>query len=256
MAVGRVGYDASMPLPNAVVIGAMKCGTTALHQYLDRRPQISMAAAKELNFFTGPAQAPDVDPAEWWRHGQWHRGTAWYATQFDAASPVRGETSPGYTSPDHPEVPRRMASVLPDARLVFLVRDPVARAVSHYRHHHREGHESRPLDQALLDPCSHYLARGRYFTLLQPFLEHFPAEQLLVVVSERLRADRRGQLGRIFGHLGADPLWWHPDLDAEWHLGASGETPSEAVAAELRARVADDTEALRRFLDDELPEWS
>src|SRR3954470_10329564 len=130
-------------LPTVIAIGAMKCGTTALHRYLDAHPQISMATVKEVNFFIGATTAPDGDEDTWWQHGQWHRGVAWYAGLFDETAPVRGETSPGYTSPASTEAAGRMAAVVPDARLVYLVRHPLDRAVSQYRHHVRDGTETR-----------------------------------------------------------------------------------------------------------------
>jgi hypothetical protein len=245
-----------MSLPNLVVIGAMKCGTSALHRYLDLHPQIDMAAMKEVNFFNGPAESPDAPRDEWWRHGQWHRGPDWYAGLFDDRAPVRGETSPGYTSPDHPEVPGRMAALLPDVRLIYLVRDPAERAVSHYRHHVRDGAEHRPLEDAVLDPHSHYLSRARYHERLQPYLEHFTAGQILVLVTERLRHDRRGELRRAFTHVGVDPDWWHPELEQEWHVGDGPTVASLAIDREIRARLADDTDRLRQLLDDEIAEWA
>ena len=243
-------------LPNAVVVGAMKCGTTALHRYLAAHPQVSMADAKEVNFFLGPDVPPDPDPSTWWRTGRWHQGVDWYASLFDPASPVRGESSPGYTSPHHPEVAERMARVLPDARLVYLVRDPVDRAVSQYRHHVRDGAERRPVHEAVLDPHSQYLARSRYHERIRPFLERYRREQLLVVVQERLRDDRRGELRRVFAHVGADPEWWDEDLlTPRHHVG----DPDRPVAAGLRAavqeQVADDVHRLTDLIEDDVPEW-
>ncbi len=84
----------------------MKCGTSALHQLLGRHPDIAMSEPKELNFFFGPARAG----AGSWTRGNWHRGVGWYERHFDARAGVRGESSPGYTSPSHPEVAGRMAA--------------------------------------------------------------------------------------------------------------------------------------------------
>ena len=80
-------------LPTVVIIGAMKCGTTSLHRYLDLHPQAAMSRPKELNFFIGPVAAGSAD----WARGNWHRGAAWYAAHFDPSAEVRGEASPGYT---------------------------------------------------------------------------------------------------------------------------------------------------------------
>ncbi|HET6628115.1 MAG TPA: sulfotransferase [Nocardioidaceae bacterium] len=112
-------------------------------------------------------------------------------------TPVRGETSPGYTSPDHALAPGRMARVLPGARLLYLVRDPVDRAVSQYEHHAREGAERRTLAEAVLDPDSQYVSRGRYLQRLEPFLHRFSGDRVQVVVQERLRDYRRRELRRV-----------------------------------------------------------
>jgi Sulfotransferase domain len=187
-------------LPNLIVIGAMKCGTTALHRILDTHPDIAMAPEKELNFFFGPATQPPT-----WHAGNWHRGTDWYAGRFDARARVRGEASPGYTSPHHPEVAARMATVVPEARLVYLVRDPLARAVSQYHHHVRDGTEHRPIVAALRDPASQYLSRSCYHARLEPFLAHYHPDRITAVAQEALRADPRRALGPLLRQLDVDP---------------------------------------------------
>jgi hypothetical protein len=243
-------------LPNLVVIGAMKCGTTAVHANLDRHPDIAMATGKELNFFFGPdTPPPGVAPGEWWRHGQWHRGVSWYCGHFDPTAKVRGETSPGYTDPSHPAVAGRMREVLPDARLVYLVRDPVARAASQWAHHVRDGTEPRPIGAALLDPASQYLARSRYVARVRPFLEAFPG-RLLVVVQERLLADPRGQLHRIFEHVGADPDYWDEAMASRRHEADGAVDVPHAVRRRFWTEVRADVEELRSLLDDDLPEWA
>lgn len=243
-------------LPNLVVIGAMKCATTALHRYLDTHPAVSMATLKETNFFTGTDRAPHGDPSTWWRSGQWHRGLEWYASLFDPDMPVRGETSPGYTSPDQLRAPERMHRTIPDAQLVYLVRDPVERAVSQYEHHVRDGDERRPLEDALLDPDSQYLARSRYFERLRPFLDRFRNDQILVIVQERLRDDRRAELRRLFAHVGADENWWSPEIQRRWHVGPRRTSASPRLHAAVGQAVAEDTARLRKYLDDDLPEWN
>lgn len=236
-------------LPNLIVIGAMKCATTAMHHYLDGHPDIAMTARKEVNFFVGDEQAAD-------EADQWHRGWQWYASLFDPSAPVRGESSPGYTSPSFPDVAGRMARGLPDVRLVYLVRDPVQRAVSQYRHHQRDGAEHRPLSAALLDPESQYVARSRYHERLVPFLRHFAREQILVVVQERLLADRRAQMSRVYAHVGADPQWWDDMLQRRWHVGGPVDDVPCGLRQEFAGRVHDDTDRLRAFMHDELPEWA
>src|SRR5947208_8199938 len=105
-------------LPNLLIIGAQKCGTTSLHAYLDRHSDVHMAAEKELDFFI-------ADRA-------WRNGPAWYAGRFRDDAAVRGEASPNYTGwPVWDGVARRAAALIPLARLVYLVRDPLGRIGSH-----------------------------------------------------------------------------------------------------------------------------
>jgi Sulfotransferase family len=245
-----------LALPNVIVVGAMKCATTAMHRYLDAHPQVSMSTLKEVNFFIGSEVAPHDDPETWWRSGLWHRGVAWYASLFDPTAPVRGETSPGYTSPDAPEVPARMAGLIPEARLLYLVRHPVDRAVSQYRHHYRDGTERRPLEDALLDPASQYLARSRYHERLAPYLQLFPVEQILVVVQERLLRDRCGQMETVYRHLGVDPDWRGDVLAQEFHVGGDRVNLPPKLSGAFMQCVEDDLAHLRALLQDDLPEWS
>jgi hypothetical protein len=122
-------------LPNLIDIGVMKCATTTLHRYLDPHPDVAMSEPKELNFFCGPRRLDGHrDDQTAWLAGNWHRGVGWYAAQFLPA-PVRGEASPGYTSPSFPRAAERMARIVPGARLVYLMRDPLERAVSQYLYH-------------------------------------------------------------------------------------------------------------------------
>ena len=108
-------------LPNLIIIGAQKCGTTSLHYYLNLHPQILMSREKELNFFI--------------TERNWSKGVDWYRSQFVEKAEIYGESSPNYT--DYIRfggVPERMYSVVPDARLIYILRDPIERIVSHYVH--------------------------------------------------------------------------------------------------------------------------
>jgi hypothetical protein len=246
-------------LPEVVIVGAMKCGTSALHRYLDDHPDIAMSSPKELNFFFGRDDPADCGSEEQhdWHGGSWRLGVDWYASRFDPTAPVRGEASPGYTSPSHPEVAGRMAALLPEARLLYLVRDPLARAVSQYHHHHREGSERRPLGEALLDPASQYVARSRYHERLAPFLAHYPAGQIAIVAQEELRAHRRSTLRTVYEFVGVDAGHWSEASTREWHIGGR---PSEHVSPDVverfHAEVRDDADRLRELAGRDLPGWS
>lgn len=252
-------------LPDLVVIGAMKCGTTALHAALDEHPQIVMSRPKELNFFFGPARGDARTP---WTAGNRWRGVDWYTGHFPADARLGGESSPGYTSPDHPGVAGRMAALLPAARLVYLVRDPLVRALSQYDHHRAEGSERRDLADALCDPASQYLARGRYHERLLPFLAHYPRERILVVAQEDLAAARATTLRRVCAFVGVDPALWRDAPSSEAPSRSRAVAPPRAAPDErlaevdprLRARLADalrdDARRLRDLSGQALASWS
>jgi sulfotransferase family protein len=240
-------------LPNLVVIGAMKCGTSALHRYLDLHPEIAMSDPKELNFFYGP----DGHLGDAWHPGNWRRGSAWYASHWPGAAPVRGESSPGYTSPSHIGVAERMAALIPSAKLVYLVRDPVDRALSQYRHHVAEGTEGRAPEEALLDPASQYVPRGRYFDRVRPFLEVFPRDRIAIVSREELLTERRMALRTLFDFLEVDASFWSDGLNLLWHTSNGGEP---RLCTRLQARLAeafvDDANRLRELSGRAFPGWS
>jgi len=226
-------------LPSLIVIGAMKCATTALHDYLDAHPDITMSRPKELNFFSGCSM----------------RDLARYAAHFDAGSKLRGESSPGYTSPSFPDVAARMASTVPDVRLVYVVRDPVERALSQYRHHRRDHTERRPLEEAVLDTNSQYISRSKYYERLQPFLHHFDPAQIHVVVQERLLADRRHEMTDVYRHVGAEEVE-ALQLPKAPDRRSSGAAVPPAVRSALWGHVRPDVEQLRHFMQDRLLEWN
>ena len=209
-------------LPNLIVIGAKKAGTTSLYHYLASHPDIWMPQEKELDFFVAGRN--------------WPRGAGWYRRQFDAAAPVRGEASPNYTAlPQHPGVPERMASVIPDARLVYLVRDPIERLVSHHHMAVATGRERRPLAAATANLSeSVYVAQGRYWMQLDPYLRHFAPEQVLVVDQDELGRNRAAALRRVFGFLGVDAEFVSQDFD-EVHFPAMARRRRRPVAKAILA---------------------
>lgn len=163
-----------------------------------------MSAEKELSFFVEALN--------------WSRGIDWYRAQFSARARVRGEASPGYACyPQYPGVPARMHAVVPQAKLIYLVRDPVARLLSHYRHNVCEHREARGLEEAVRQPESIYVARSRYFMQLEQYLPYYPPEQILIVQQEALRTERRATLRRVFAFLGVNPDFFDPRMRWERH---------------------------------------
>jgi hypothetical protein len=226
-------------LPAIILAGGMRCGTTSLFDCLKDHPQVSPSRRKEVHFF-------DL---------QFGRGTGWYRRQFaplrrlpDGTDTRPFESSPYYIF--HPAVPARVREVAPDTKIVFLLRDPVERAVSHFRKNVRDGREPLPFaaalaaederlagttERLLADPRhtspAHqyfsYKARGCYADQLLRWREHFPTSQLLALDAGRMFADPAAVLAELLAFLALDP--WQP---AAFEVrNASRTTPPDDAAA-------------------------
>lgn len=172
----------------------MKAGTTSLYDWLGLQAEVFVPGIKEPNFFSDG--------------GEWSRGIDWYGSLFqDAASDqCVGEGSVGYTDPSRAAIASsRIASVIPNVRLVFVARDPVERARSHYRHEVLRGHEKLSLTEALATQDSPYAQRSLYFRCLRPYLESFPREQICVVTFESLFGSDELAWNEIVRFLGLEP---------------------------------------------------
>ena len=185
-------------LPEFLGLGTQKGGTTTLQQLLNQHPAVHLAACKEVHYFS--------------KH--WEQPTSWYASHFNAALPqqICGEITPFYLF--HPEAPQRIHRLLPDAKLIVLLRDPVERALSQYFHSRRLGLEPLPLEQAFqaeVDRLSSgemvhlqehsYVSRSRYVEQLDRYLNLFPEQQLLVLQSETFFANPTTTWQRIEAFL-------------------------------------------------------
>lgn len=178
-------------LPHFIIIGAMKCGTTTLYRHLAEHPGIDMSRDKETDFFV--------------EDKGWGRGLGWYSEQFTRAEAIRGEASPNYTkSRDFPGVAARMAQTCPDVRLIYIVRDPVARAQSQFRHSVLIGDLAPDLDGfAGSHEYAHILDASLYARQLDAYLAHFPREALLILDFADLTRDPQGVMDRVHAHIGA-----------------------------------------------------
>ncbi len=160
-------------LPSLVVIGAMKSGTSSLYHYLASHPAMTPASLKETDYFRSP--------------DDFSQGLTWYENLFVGPGEVAYDVSPNYAKRHlFPGVPERMHSVLPDAKLVYLVRDPIERAVSHFVHSSASGAERRTFGEAIADPDSNYIQPSRYFFQVEEFLRFYPPERILIQTSEQL----------------------------------------------------------------------
>ncbi len=180
-------------LPDLLVIGTAKSGTTTLYRWLDDQPEITMSGPKEPNFFS--------------RDENYSRGIDWYSSLFaDIPGDVlAGEASVEYSAAERSTVAApRIAACLPNAKLVCLLRDPVERARSHYRHQVQRGREQRCFWDALSDAASPYVTDSMYDTCLRPFAET-AADRLCVVRFEDVVTEPSLGWAAIVGHLGLAP---------------------------------------------------
>lgn len=187
-------------LPNLIIIGAMKCGTTSLHYYLGFHPQIQMSAIKELDFFV--------------EHLNWRRGIDWYTAQFYGDEPVHGEASQHYTNyPQFGGVPARIHSVIPDVKLIYIMRDPVERIISHYMLNVSHNYDTRDIVTALTAPDrDQYLDRSKYYMQLEQYLQFFPRANLLLLKQEDLLARRHETMQAVFRFLNVDETFSSPEF--------------------------------------------
>jgi hypothetical protein len=201
--------DAGGRWPTFLIIGAHKAGTTSIYEYLNAHPEIRLSSPKELCYFIGPSTSPTVV-------SQWGRGQEWYRRNFVGTAVAHGEASTAYTNYPHtPGVPQRIHSLIRDVKLIYVVRDPVDRMVSHYLHVRGLGRERRCLSDILRSPelsNSAYLLRSCYWLQLQQYLEWFDADQILVVPFGRLVRERETIMSDIFRFLGVaddfvSPYW-------------------------------------------------
>jgi hypothetical protein len=182
--------------PNLFIIGAMKSGTTSLHEYLNTHPQIAMSEVKEPGFFVEELAL--------------RRGEEWYLSLFKTNPCYRyiGESSTHYTKlPDYRGVAERIFQFNPKARLIYIMRNPFERTISHYWHAVRDtyhGGERRSLLRAVAE-APEYLAFGDYAMQLEPYLRLFGRNSVFTLTFEALIRDPRQEIDRIVDWLGLTP---------------------------------------------------
>jgi len=204
-------------LPDFIIIGGMKCGTTSLYDFITRHPGILPAKKKEIHFFD--------------EHYLW--GKSWYASNFPLLLDKKnleielqhrvltGEATPNYMI--FPFVPKRIKNLIPTVKLIAILRNPVDRTYSHYQHAIKKNHENLSLEDSIkieekrLDsekekifdqkykPYHYryhtYLHKGHYEELLKNWYNEFPKDQILIVDSDKLKKNPKIVLNDIFTFL-------------------------------------------------------
>jgi hypothetical protein len=224
-----------MPRPTFLIVGAMKCGTTSLHYYLRQHPEIQIPTLKELNFFSGapgrfpyPTSAKRVERLDD------------YERLFDPKFRVRGEASPNYSVyPRRTGVPERISKIIPAAKLIYLVRDPIARTVAQYQLQVATANERLPLSEALgdlSDPYSLYTCPSLYAQQLEQYLRWFPEESILVIDQADLLHHQTATLREIFAFLSVDEAFVSAKFDEKLNTSEAHRTYSRFVVVSRWAR--------------------
>jgi len=205
-------------LPNMLIIGAAKAGTTALYRYLNEHPDIYMSAVKETNYF-----ACDGDDTKAWTERSVNnkfkfRTLDEYRQLFSEAgeASVVGEASPLYL--ESPTAASRIHALLPEVRLIASLRDPADRAFSAYMMKVRHARETWRVDKAF-DPESHYVRVGFYYEKVKRYYDLFPSRQIKVVLFNDLRRAPLDVCKDLFGFLGVDEKF-SPDMGQIHNVGA------------------------------------
>jgi hypothetical protein len=189
-----------LTLPDFLIVGAMRSGTTALATALGQHPELFMTPKKELHYFD-----VNID-----------NGIDWYESQFvDGTGSVVGEATPSYMFDDF--AVQRLSSTLPGAKLIAILRDPVDRAYSHYWHNRQRGRETLEFEAALEAESSRlhstdaldrlyfsYFSRGLYHRQLEYLCRFFPRSQLLTLIFEEFREDQATTLRQVWRFLGVN----------------------------------------------------
>ncbi|MEM7271203.1 MAG: sulfotransferase domain-containing protein [Pseudomonadota bacterium] len=220
-----------MSLPDFLIIGAMKCGTSTLQAQLKAQSGVFMTDPKEPNFFSDDdVYAKGLD---------WYRGL--YGDAPEGA--LKGEASTHYTKlPTYPDCVSRMRKDLDRPKLVYLVRNPVERLISHYLHLWSMREAPDDFETALSsDPT--LVAYSQYSMQIEPFVNWVGSQNIFLTSLERLKSRRSGELADIGEFLGIDTAW----VDASERMNASAD---RARAIPLQGLILDNPVAagLRRAL--------
>jgi hypothetical protein len=191
MTINKAHVGRGKRLPDYFVIGTMKSGTTSLYRWMGSQSEIFLPELKEVNFFA-------VDD-------QWIKGLDWYQGLFSGArdDQLVGEISGSCTCPRLCEKSSgRMANLIPNGLLIYVLRDPIERLRSHYRHQVQRGRERRSLRNALEEPDSEYVGHSLYFQCLEPYLKRFDRGQICVIRFESLTSETGTEWGHLMTSLG------------------------------------------------------
>lgn len=252
----------SFGLPDFLIIGTQKGGTSSLHRYLAQHPDILPPTVKEVHFFDG-GRTPEIDT--------FALGTDWYRGHFP--EPAEGkllfESTPRYLF--GPECAGRIKSLLPEAKLIVLLREPAERAISHYFHNVRMGREPLRIEEAFEAEAERiatwqndlmkieaghysYKSRGMYAEQLRLYFSCFDRNSVMIIQSERFFADEAGILSLVLDFLAVSPTSRAVNFTRR-NVGVNKAPVDAAVVAHLRNEFRDANEDLFNLIGQRYDSW-
>ncbi len=226
-------------LPNCIVNGVAKSGTTAIYSYLGEHPDIFMSKNKELNYFAYDSKIGECNDAHFPIKTQTE-----YEKEFECSKSykIRGEASPAYFSILSSAA--RIHKLIPDVKLITSIRNPVDRAFSGYLMHVRDG-KADPKIQDSFTPDKHWVKLGFYSKNLQEYYRIFPSNQIKIVLQDDMKRDTAGTMERIFEYLEVDPHF-KPEVKQRHNVGTFPKN-------HLIQRILLQKETVRRYLEPVTP---
>lgn len=197
-------------LPNFLVVGAQRGGTTWLYECLRAHPEVYVPDTKEVNFFSdiGAENFP--------------KGVAWYKGFFEEATSQHralGEITPEYLVDE--KAPSRIRRLLGDIKIIVIVRNPIERAYSSYGRGLRENNWNYSFETFLEENVDYCIDRGMYWEQLQRYLECFSEDNVQVMVYEDLLDDPLSYISTVFAFLDVDSSFVPPVVDKRFNIGVS-----------------------------------
>jgi hypothetical protein len=182
-------------MPNFLIVGAAKSGTSSLHGLLSQHPQVFMSKKKEINFFGSDTN--------------FQKGWDWYKSFFEGSKSALaiGEATPAYSSrTENPKVVKRIAEAMPDIKMIYIVRHPLRRIESYWRYTVIKAH-NLSINQLVRDESLKpwHLDRSRYWFQISAYREYFKDDQILVLFFEDFKSDPMRTLKQCFDFIGVDP---------------------------------------------------
>jgi Sulfotransferase domain len=267
----RLLSSVSRVLPEYLIIGAAKCGTTSLYNYLIQHPAVFASFKKEVHYFDY----------------YFHKGENWFRAHFPKKSEISrrearisqhcitGESSPYYLA--HPLSPQRVKALLPNVKMICMLRNPVDRAISSFNNQVRlgiepltdfkeairledtriQGHEERLRNDPSYSSFEHkyfsYIRRGCYAEQLENWYQHFPKEQIMVIQSEKFYEDPAPYFNEVVNFIGLQP--WEPEKYKVFNAGGEYDKMSDALRRKLLDYYQPHNEKLFEIIGQRFDNW-